>query len=164
MLHPEVTLVGLIQIVLNLLGGQDTELAVGLGDDAHLDVFRRHFTLETLPKSEEGGVDGILELHVVLVALLQEGLGIQVVLADGGGLPTEVGTGGIDLIELGGSVGIQTGHEETDSERTDTTALGVLLHEGGGGLDTLGDGLGLAILAVVRLGRLAGVADCAGGW
>ena len=159
MLHPETTLVGLIQIVLNLFGGQNTELAVGLGDDAHLDVFRRHFALESLPQSEEGGVDGILELHVVLVALLQKGLGVQVVLADGGGLPTEVGTGGIDLVELGGAVGIQTGHEETDSERTDSTALGVLLHEGGGGLDELGDGLGLPILAVVRLGGLAGVAD-----
>ena len=162
MLHPEVTLVGLIQIVLNLLRSENTELAIGLGDDAHLDVFRRHFALETLPKSEEGGVDGILEIHIVLVALLQKCLGVEVILADGGGLPTKVGTGGVDLIELGGAVGIQTGHEETDSERTDSTALGVLLHEGGGGLDELGDGLGLPVLAVVRLGRLAGVADCAG--
>lgn len=153
-------LVGLIEIVLNLLGGQNTELAIGLGDDAHLDVFRRHLALKSLPKGEEGGMDGILELHVVLVALLQKGLGIEVVLANGGGLPTKVGAGRVDLKELGGSIGIQTGHEETDAKGSDSTTLGVLLHEGGGGLDELGDGFGLAVLAVVRLGRLASVADC----
>jgi len=56
-----------------------------------------YLTLESFLEGKNGRVDGILELHVVIVSLLQEGLAVDVVFAHGCCPPCEVGTRWIAL-------------------------------------------------------------------
>ena len=56
-----------------------------------------YLALEPLFQGENGGVDGVLELHVVIVALFQEGLSVDVVFAHRSRLPREVGARRITL-------------------------------------------------------------------
>lgn len=55
------------------------------------------------------------------IPLFQERLCADKVLADRGGLPAEIGAGGIDLVELGLAV-LHSRHKERHPKRPHTTA------------------------------------------
>ena len=58
-----------------------------------------HLSLETLFESEDGRVDRVFELHVVVEPFLQKRLPVHVVLPHRSRLPREVRAGGIALEE-----------------------------------------------------------------
>mmetsp|Transcript_138 Transcript_138/g.291 ORF Transcript_138/g.291 Transcript_138/m.291 type:complete len:224 (+) Transcript_138:290-961(+) len=100
----------------------------------------------------------VVELHVVVVAPLQEVLRIRVVFADRGGLPAEAGAGGVDLEELGAVVVVAC-NQARDAERPHTARLRVLLHKLRALRHHLRDGLHLAVGQEVLLCGLAGVSN-----
>mmetsp|Transcript_36978 Transcript_36978/g.106264 ORF Transcript_36978/g.106264 Transcript_36978/m.106264 type:complete len:244 (+) Transcript_36978:56-787(+) len=118
----------LAQVVLHLGRGQNAENPV-LADDPDLDVVGGDGLLEALLERQDGGVDGVLELDVLVVALLQEALCVHVVLADGRGLPGEVGATGVHLEELRARVVVARNHER-DAEGPHASRLRELLHDG----------------------------------
>mmetsp|Transcript_22288 Transcript_22288/g.40201 ORF Transcript_22288/g.40201 Transcript_22288/m.40201 type:complete len:203 (-) Transcript_22288:162-770(-) len=122
----------------------------------------RHFTLKALPQGKESGMNGILQLNIFLIPLFQKVLGIDIVLANGGGFPAEIGARGIDLVESGYFLAtlfdVNAGDEQGYAKGSDASALGVFLHDAGRALDQLGDGLGFPVFSIVGLGRLAGLA------
>ena len=77
------------QVVLDLRWRQLSE-SLGVAD-ADLDVVLGHLALERLLERENGRVNGVPKLELLRVALLQEGLAVDVVLADSSGLPREIG-------------------------------------------------------------------------
>ena len=81
--------VGLVEVVLDLRGGEYLEDTV-LADDGELDVGFVHLSFEGLAHGEERGVDGVVELDVVVVALLEKGPRVLVVLPDRRRLPAVV--------------------------------------------------------------------------
>jgi len=113
--------------------------------------------LKALLESEDGGVDGVFKLGVVTEALLEEGLGILHVFADGAGLPGEIGARRVDLVQLR-SVAVKASDHEGDAEGADAAGLGELLHDGGLLANELGNRGMLAILEEVGLRLLAGLA------
>mmetsp|Transcript_37702 Transcript_37702/g.80558 ORF Transcript_37702/g.80558 Transcript_37702/m.80558 type:complete len:246 (+) Transcript_37702:121-858(+) len=153
------SLVGLVQVILYLLWSQQPKLAVTLAHHPHLNVVSVHLPLEPLPQRQQRRVHRVLQFHVLLVALLQEVLGVDVPLADRRGLPSEVGPAGIHLEQPRDAVAVHTSDEEGHAERPHAPRLGVLLHHRRGRLDELPDRLGLAVLPKVGLGRLARLSD-----
>jgi len=75
------------------------ELAV-LPHHAHFDIAVVHLSFEALLQSHQRSVDRVLDLHVRLVALLQENLGVLGVFANSSGLPVVVGARGVDLGQM----------------------------------------------------------------
>jgi len=92
----------LVQIILNLIASQDPKFTtVRFGDNPHLNVLRRHLALEPFAEGEESRVNRVLQFHVVRVPLLEEVLGVDVVLDIG--------------VLLGGDGAMVTkGRDETD--------------------------------------------------
>ena len=154
-------LVGFIEVILDLFGSQNLELSVLLTGHTHLNIVRIHFPFKTFTQCQQGRVDGIFQFHIFGVTLFQKVFGVQMISANGGGLPGKLRPGGIDLIQIRASVGfVKTAHEQTDTKGADTTSLCVLLHDIGGSLDQLGNRLDFAIHALVCLGRLSGSSNC----
>ena len=63
-------------------------------------IINRHssyLSFESFFESEDGRVDGVFELHVVVEPFLQKRFPVHVVLPHRGRLPSEVGAGGIAL-------------------------------------------------------------------
>mmetsp|Transcript_46617 Transcript_46617/g.141215 ORF Transcript_46617/g.141215 Transcript_46617/m.141215 type:complete len:233 (-) Transcript_46617:165-863(-) len=150
----------LVQIILNLIASQDPKFTtVRFGDNPHLNVLRRHLALEPFAEGEESRVNRVLQFHVVRVPLLEEVLGVDVVLSNGRRLPTEIRPAGIDLIQSGRTVGVRPGDQQRHPERTHPARLSVLLHHSRGRLDELRDRDGFAIVTEVGLGRFAGLPD-----
>ena len=58
---------------------------------------RFYLSFESFLEGEDGSVDGVLQLHVVVVPLLQEGLAVDIILAHGRCLPREVSAGRVTL-------------------------------------------------------------------
>ncbi len=56
-----------------------------------------YLSFESFLEGEDGGVNGVLQFHVVVVTLLQERLTVNIVLAHSGRLPREVGPRRITL-------------------------------------------------------------------
>ena len=75
------------------------ELAV-LPDHAHFDIGVVHLSFEALLQGHQRSVDRVLDLHVCLVPLLQENLGVFGVFANRSGLPVVVGARGVDLGQM----------------------------------------------------------------
>lgn len=71
-------------------------------------------------------MDGIFNLHLWAVSLLQEGLSVFGVLADGSGLPAVVGAGGIQLHEVRSSL-IIASHQDRDTKGPIASGLSLLL-------------------------------------
>ena len=119
------------EIVLDLLGREPPEAL--LVADADLHVVLVHLSLEALLQGEDGRVHGVLQLELLVEALLEEGLAVDVVLAHGGGLPGEVGARGVALEEegLAGLVGlVPAGDQQGDAERPHASGLSVFLDTG----------------------------------
>mmetsp|Transcript_2689 Transcript_2689/g.10690 ORF Transcript_2689/g.10690 Transcript_2689/m.10690 type:complete len:299 (-) Transcript_2689:93-989(-) len=114
------------EVVRHLRGGEHPELPV-LGDDADLDIFGADLAVESLLEGEDRGVDGILQLHVLRIALLQERLGVGHVFPDRARLPREVRPGGVHLVQLR-AVGVEPRHEKRRPEGTHAASLRELLH------------------------------------
>ena len=79
-------LLGLVEVVLDLLRRQDAELPLAF-DQRDLHIVLVHLGHEALLEREDGGVNRVLQLDLLVVALLQERLGTRKALADRGGLP-----------------------------------------------------------------------------
>lgn len=114
----------------------------------------RSSTFEALLEGEQGIVDCILNLHVRVVSLLQEGLGGFGVLADGSGLPAVVGARGVQLAEVGASL-VVPGHQDRNAEGSVASRLGLLLDVVGGLPALRGHRDGLLVSDPVRLDELA---------
>lgn len=79
--HTELpTLIGLIQIILNLLGCQQPKLSICLTHHPNLNVVSVHLTLESFAKGQQCSMNGVFEFHVVLVAFFEETFGVDIVL------------------------------------------------------------------------------------
>mmetsp|Transcript_28058 Transcript_28058/g.71737 ORF Transcript_28058/g.71737 Transcript_28058/m.71737 type:complete len:234 (-) Transcript_28058:184-885(-) len=153
---PSACSLDLAQVVLDLTGRQDLEDLVR-PDDANLDVCVIHRPLEALLQCQERRVHGVLELKVVVVPLLKEGLRIDEVLPNRRRLPGKVRARGIDLKELRAVV-VEAGEEDRDAKGTNATALREFLHHGRQLADQHGDRDHLTIHAVVCLGCLSPLA------
>eukprot|EP00416_Gambierdiscus_australes_P016232 CAMPEP_0171066910 /NCGR_PEP_ID=MMETSP0766_2-20121228/7687_1 /TAXON_ID=439317 /ORGANISM="Gambierdiscus australes, Strain CAWD 149" /LENGTH=196 /DNA_ID=CAMNT_0011523107 /DNA_START=60 /DNA_END=650 /DNA_ORIENTATION=- len=147
----------LTKVVLHLCRCEHAKLPVS-ADDANLDVLCRDCLLKTLLQRQDGNVDGVLELHILAVPLLQEGLCIHMVLSDRRGLPAEVGAGWVNLEELWAAVVTARDHER-DAEGPHAARLCELLHHCGLLTDDLRDGNQLTVCGVVLLSHLAAAAQ-----
>jgi len=70
---------------------------------------QRNVPFEPLPQRQQRRVHRVIKLHLLIVTLLQEVLGVDVVLANGRGLPPEVGPGRVHLGREGGKEGGREG-------------------------------------------------------
>ena len=122
-------LLDLTQVILDLGGRENLERLVG-AHDAHLDVGVIHGTLETLLEGQQSRVDRILQLQVVVVALLEEGLRVDHVLADGAGFPGEVRPARVDLVELR-PIMVEAREQKRHAKGPHASPLRELLHDGG---------------------------------
>lgn len=80
-----------------------------------------------LAQDLEGQLLGVLKIEVVLVLLLEDGLGTGVVCADAGGLPAGVVAGRVARVQLEAVSVVVAGKEKRDAERPQPTVLGVAL-------------------------------------
>merc|ERR1719213_363736 len=115
------------QVVLHLRGSEHAENAV-LANDADLNVVFGDRPLETLLERQNCGVNCVLNLDVITIPLLQEGLRVDVVLADGRRLPAEEGTRRVHLVKLRAVVIVPRDHQ-TNAEGAYASRLGELLHD-----------------------------------
>lgn len=67
-------------------------LEAGFVTNTYFNVIRSHLTFKTLFECLDGIVDSVIQLQVVAVSLLQEGLSVDGVLAHGSSFPCKVGT------------------------------------------------------------------------
>lgn len=120
----------LLDVVLDLLGGQNPEPLTIILHNADFYVIFGHLALETFTEGQDLNMDLILNLQsiqLVLQPLLQEGLHVLEVLADLRLFPSKIGSRGIDLEELGPTL-IIARHHHGDAEGSHTTGLRKLLH------------------------------------
>ena len=80
----------------SLLEGQICVTSLKMADEKETTA-SLYLSFKSFLEGEDGSVDGVLQLHVVVVPLLQEGLAVDVVLAHGRRLPCEVSAGRITL-------------------------------------------------------------------
>ena len=110
------------------------KLLEGLGlvsrlDDSNLDITVSEFSLKTVLEALDSGVDGILDINVVSVGLLKVVSSSVSTLTHGSGFPAVESTRSFDLIDLGTVFFRVASNDNSDSEGTDTTTLGVFLEE-----------------------------------
>lgn len=108
------------QIVLDIGWVQSAE-AIGIAD-SYFYIIRIHLPLEAFLQRENRRVDGIVQLQIFAVTLLQEGLPVDGILAHGGSLPRKVRSGRIALEQIGTAF-IPTADQQRHPERTDTPAI-----------------------------------------
>ena len=80
----------------SLLEGQICVTSLKMADEKETTA-SLYLSFKSFLEGEDGSVDGVLQLHVVVVPLLQEGLAVDVVLAHGCCLPREVSARRITL-------------------------------------------------------------------
>jgi len=69
----------------------------------------RNVPFEPLPQRQQRRVHRVIQLHLLIVTLLQKILGVDVILANCRGLPAEVGPGRVHLGREGGKEGGREG-------------------------------------------------------
>merc|ERR1712224_1018827 len=121
------------------------ELWVGTTDDTNLNVVSRQLTLEAVFERKDGGVDRVLDVEVIGVALLEEALSGRGSSSERGCLPAVVGATCLDLEDLRTLVNVDSAGDEPKAERSDAAGLRVLLEELG---DLLAEHEGRDALAV----------------
>jgi hypothetical protein len=84
------------------------------------DVVLGNLSLKALLESENSRVNGILKLNIIVVALLQEGLGVDHVLTNGRRFPSEISSRGIHLIQSR-TILITSSNQKRHSKRSHTT-------------------------------------------
>lgn len=104
-------------------------------------------------------VINLIKIQILLILLLQEGVGCQVVLPYGSGLPSSIVTRGIGAVELELVVLVVAGKEEGGSEGSLSSWLCVTLLEVADSDDQLLDGNALLVLEPVLLSNNARIID-----
>mmetsp|Transcript_30206 Transcript_30206/g.87672 ORF Transcript_30206/g.87672 Transcript_30206/m.87672 type:complete len:228 (+) Transcript_30206:30-713(+) len=145
------------QIILHFRRHEHAEFSVG-ADYTDLDVLGCDGLFEAFLQGEDGSVDGVLELDVLIVTFLEEGLRADMVLADCRSLPAEVRTGRVHLEELRPCFVIARYHQR-DAEWPHAAGLCELLHHSGLLADDLRHRDQLAVCLVVLLRLLATAAQ-----
>lgn len=89
--------------------------------NANFDIVRGHLSLEALFQRKNGGVNGIVQLQVLAVPLLEEGFAVDEVLAHRGRLPRKIRAGRIALEQVR-LVVVPTAYQKGHAEGSDTAA------------------------------------------
>lgn len=142
------------QVVLNSSAVQTPEPT--LITNAHLDIFGGDLALEAFLQRKNGGVHGIIQLQILVVALLQEGFAIDGILAHRRGLPCEIRTGRIALEQVR-AIAVPAANQQRHTEWPNAARLCVLLHECGNALHQLRHRNRFAVRQIVVLCQFAGL-------
>mmetsp|Transcript_5548 Transcript_5548/g.11964 ORF Transcript_5548/g.11964 Transcript_5548/m.11964 type:complete len:237 (-) Transcript_5548:270-980(-) len=152
-------LICLIQIILNLLWSQQSELSIRFGHHSYFNVVSVHFPLKAFPQCEQCRVDGVFQFHIILKSFFKEIFRIDIVLPNSSSFPTKISPARIHLKQPGNAVPINSRNEETHTKGTNSSRLCVFLHDGSCRFDKLSNRFGFAIFTEVCLCGLAGFSD-----
>jgi len=152
----EATLSDGCQIVLDFGGSESFK--TGFVAKPDFDVVLRHLTFEGFLEGEDGGVNGILQLQLFVVTLLEERLPADEVLANRSRFPREIRTRWIALKEVRSFV-VPANEKHRDAERSNAALLRVFLHDAGHALNQLHGGNRFLIRQKVVLRQLSGSPD-----
>lgn len=77
---------------------------IGKGELTDFNRITIHFTFNVVLERQQSNVNGIFQLQLLGISLLQKGLGLGRALANGRGLPGEIAARGVNLVQHGASL------------------------------------------------------------
>ena len=102
---------------------------VGRLNDSNLDITLSKFSFEAVFKALDSRVDGVFNIDVILVSLLEVVSSSIASSSHSSGFPAVEGARSFNLIDLRTIFFRVSSNHNSDSERADTTTLSVLLEE-----------------------------------